>query len=495
MPVFAATNPFVDVPLNHWAYDAVSQLATRSILSGYPNGAYKGKQPVTRYEMASALARGLAVTDMSKADKQDVEILRRLLTEFKDELDALGVKTDAIDRKVGITESRLGGWKLSGELRLDVVDWGNDNQDGSIELWRSRLIIQRWFGENEYLHFYARLDGSASGVNYHQFYVEFPAWQGVNLTAGRFAWSFENEYGFLTGFFTEETANDAYLAGFNDTRDGIGFSKSWRFGEIRGYVARPNKTFGVMTDNLEHTTFSSGVDAWELAGAVKWQITEHFGLDIGLQTFIGDDASVLTDANGVAHYKLNNLYTLFGGIRFNFNRNIALKGIYYYQDSEMDAWEGSDWTDMNNGKANAWKIIADVKQDFFKFTSLWLEYSSLEQGFFIPVNTESIWLLRYPPRWSSGKISGILPADTGIWRIGAKQQWNEKWRSWLYVAGHSFDYEEDAKATQWGVGIEYQYNPNVIFIFNYLDVNWNKNGEDLGFVDDHRFQFRTEVLF
>ena len=60
-PVFAATNPFMDVPMNHWAYDAIGQLAAHGILSGYPDGTYKGKQPTTRYEMASALARALAV--------------------------------------------------------------------------------------------------------------------------------------------------------------------------------------------------------------------------------------------------------------------------------------------------------------------------------------------------------------------------------------------------------------------------------------------------
>ncbi|MFC2594527.1 MAG: S-layer homology domain-containing protein, partial [Fretibacterium sp.] len=96
-PVFAATNPFMDVPMNHWAYDAIGQLAAHGILSGYPDGTYKGKQPTTRYEMASALARALAVVDMTKASKQDVEMLKKLVVEFKDELDALGVKVDGLD--------------------------------------------------------------------------------------------------------------------------------------------------------------------------------------------------------------------------------------------------------------------------------------------------------------------------------------------------------------------------------------------------------------
>ncbi|MDR3231362.1 MAG: S-layer homology domain-containing protein, partial [Synergistaceae bacterium] len=121
--VFAATNPFMDVPLNHWSYDAIGQLAARGVLSGYPDGTYKGKQPTTRYEMASALARALAVVDMGKASRADVDNLKRLVVEFKDELDALGVKVEQLDKRVAVMEERLGGWQINGELRMDIEDW------------------------------------------------------------------------------------------------------------------------------------------------------------------------------------------------------------------------------------------------------------------------------------------------------------------------------------------------------------------------------------
>ncbi|WP_443868635.1 S-layer homology domain-containing protein, partial [Mitsuokella multacida] len=32
---FAAANPFSDVPADHWAYDAVSQLAADGVIEGY----------------------------------------------------------------------------------------------------------------------------------------------------------------------------------------------------------------------------------------------------------------------------------------------------------------------------------------------------------------------------------------------------------------------------------------------------------------------------
>jgi serpin B len=95
-PVFAATNPFMDVPESHWAYNAMAQLAARGVLSGYPGDAFKGGQLMIRYEIASTLARGLAHVDYDKASKADVEMLKRLVVEFADELSTIGVAVDGL---------------------------------------------------------------------------------------------------------------------------------------------------------------------------------------------------------------------------------------------------------------------------------------------------------------------------------------------------------------------------------------------------------------
>lgn len=48
---------FPDVPDTHWASDAVTQLAQRGILVGYPDGTFGGGRAVNRYEAAVALHR------------------------------------------------------------------------------------------------------------------------------------------------------------------------------------------------------------------------------------------------------------------------------------------------------------------------------------------------------------------------------------------------------------------------------------------------------
>jgi hypothetical protein len=90
LPVLA--NPFVDVPLNHWAYDSVQSLAAKGVIVGYPDGTFGGGKSLTRYEFAEATAKALAfVEGMDVAAAEDVAILEKLAIEFADELASLGV--------------------------------------------------------------------------------------------------------------------------------------------------------------------------------------------------------------------------------------------------------------------------------------------------------------------------------------------------------------------------------------------------------------------
>ena len=95
---FAAANPFADVPADHWAYDAVTQLAKDGVIEGYGDGSYRGDQQITRYEMAQMVARAMAKTDVSAADKAAID---KLAAEFSDELTSLGVRVANLEKRVG----------------------------------------------------------------------------------------------------------------------------------------------------------------------------------------------------------------------------------------------------------------------------------------------------------------------------------------------------------------------------------------------------------
>ncbi|PWI46225.1 hypothetical protein CEE45_17915 [Candidatus Heimdallarchaeota archaeon B3_Heim] len=100
LPVLA--NPFVDVPLNHWAYDSVQSLAAKGVIVGYPDGTFGGAKSLTRYEFAEAVAKALAyVEGMDFAAADDVAILEKLAIEFADELASLGVTVADLEAALG----------------------------------------------------------------------------------------------------------------------------------------------------------------------------------------------------------------------------------------------------------------------------------------------------------------------------------------------------------------------------------------------------------
>ena len=75
---------FPDVPNNHWAYAAVSDLSRRGLVEGYPDGTFGGDRMLTRYEFAQivyrAIQNGVAVDD-------------RLVSEFGPEMALFRVDT------------------------------------------------------------------------------------------------------------------------------------------------------------------------------------------------------------------------------------------------------------------------------------------------------------------------------------------------------------------------------------------------------------------
>jgi len=137
-----AQGPFADVPTDHWAYDAVNELAQRGIVNGYPDSTFGGKRALTRYEFAVAIQRMLqdvqrrideaiqkhladanhgtppppgqpqdltGYATKAEADKlrQDLDQLRRLVTEFQDTLAALGTDVDQIKRDLAALTARV----------------------------------------------------------------------------------------------------------------------------------------------------------------------------------------------------------------------------------------------------------------------------------------------------------------------------------------------------------------------------------------------------
>ena len=80
------TTLFPDVPSNHWAYEAVSDLSRRGLVEGYPDGTFGGDRLLTRYEFAQIVYRAL---------QNGVQVNEQLVTEFSPEMALFRVDTVA----------------------------------------------------------------------------------------------------------------------------------------------------------------------------------------------------------------------------------------------------------------------------------------------------------------------------------------------------------------------------------------------------------------
>jgi S-layer homology domain len=124
-PAFA--QPFADVPTNHWAYDAIAELAAKGLVEGYPDGTFKGDRAMTRYEMAMVVARLLARIESiqipapapaPQVTANDLATIQRLINEFRAELAALGVRVTAIEEELNAIKARLDNVRVTGRFRF-----------------------------------------------------------------------------------------------------------------------------------------------------------------------------------------------------------------------------------------------------------------------------------------------------------------------------------------------------------------------------------------
>src|SRR5687768_3003236 len=72
---------FVHYEPNHWAWQVVTDLQQQGILEGYPDGKFRGKRPVTRYELAFAIKRLWDKTE-AFSEKEENSVASTLMAVF-----------------------------------------------------------------------------------------------------------------------------------------------------------------------------------------------------------------------------------------------------------------------------------------------------------------------------------------------------------------------------------------------------------------------------
>lgn len=84
--------PFTDVPSDHWAYQALLNLAgVHGCISGYPDGTFRGDTAVSRYEFAAGLDACLGqlsdlVVQQRQSQQREVDALIDAMEQSLDQL-------------------------------------------------------------------------------------------------------------------------------------------------------------------------------------------------------------------------------------------------------------------------------------------------------------------------------------------------------------------------------------------------------------------------
>ena len=82
---------FVDVPIDHWAYEDIVYLNERGIITGLPGGQFNGDDPLDRYSAAAMIARAVRYMENNpqSVTAEDLDTLRDLIFRTSDTVDAL----------------------------------------------------------------------------------------------------------------------------------------------------------------------------------------------------------------------------------------------------------------------------------------------------------------------------------------------------------------------------------------------------------------------
>lgn len=116
--LFPASAQYSDLPAGHWAKEAVEELTAKGILQGFPDGTFRGNDPVSRYQLAlvvyrlldtlmGELAKAVSAPGGGLGDPAVLDSLVKVMAGMGETLADLVARVSALERKEGATPSLL----------------------------------------------------------------------------------------------------------------------------------------------------------------------------------------------------------------------------------------------------------------------------------------------------------------------------------------------------------------------------------------------------
>ena len=132
---YPSVSELKDVAPSDWAYTALLRLIERyGIITGYPDGTFKGNRPLTRYEFATALNEALQrfeeliAEEKTSVESEDLATLQRLRQDFNRELITVKSRVDELENRTNFLEANQFSTttRLTGLIVSGITEGGFD---------------------------------------------------------------------------------------------------------------------------------------------------------------------------------------------------------------------------------------------------------------------------------------------------------------------------------------------------------------------------------
>ena len=408
-----------DIQPNDWAYEALKSLVERyGCIVGYPDRTFRGNRALSRWEFAAGLNACLNTMERLLQEnvavvRTDLDKLKRLTGEFRQELAALGVRVDNLEQRTAFLEDHVFSTttKLEGEVVLGLAgiaagekNGGETDSRNTVLGYRTRLRLGTTFTGKDELYirlatgnmptfeeesgtFQSNLGFSQPDDNQLVMEVlryEFPLTDNIQtwiLGAGGAFDDFTNTLNVLDGdgaygsFTSFGTRNPIY---YSADGSGIGFQGNlgdfqWSLGYLAMEANSPNQDQGLLNG------------PYGAIAQLGYNPSENFGV-------------ALTYVNGY-----NNLDTETGSLKSNFQ--------FFAEDSFEQAVKTAN---NSYGLEFSWKVADGfVLGGWGGFTkSSTLNAIAIDEDEVIPRGTLDIWnwavTLAFPDAFKEGNLAGII---------------------------------------------------------------------------------------
>ena len=124
----ATADSFSDVPKDHWSYEALDYLAQNGVIEGYADGTFAGNRTMTRYEMASIVAKAMQSGANGIGERA---VLEKLEAEYGGELATLKKQVDENTRQIAENKKAIERVNIHGFLRTQYDNDKNTTEHTS----------------------------------------------------------------------------------------------------------------------------------------------------------------------------------------------------------------------------------------------------------------------------------------------------------------------------------------------------------------------------